>query len=56
MQEALKNTNSNALELKDTINDCITKEKRLKQRIKEMEEENQLLTAKNNKFAETENE
>jgi len=55
MQEALKNTNTNALELKETINDCITKEKKLKQKIKELEEENNLLINKNHKFSESEN-
>jgi len=47
MQYALKNTNSNAIELKETITECISKEKKLKQRIKDLEEENEKLGNKN---------
>lgn len=56
MQEALKNTNSNAIELKETISDCISREKRLKGRIKELEQENEVIASKNLKFAQAENE
>ncbi len=56
MQEALKNTNNNAIELKETISDCIAKEKKLKQRLRELEDENSMIGTKNLQFAEDENE
>jgi len=50
MQEALKNTNSNAIEMKETINECINREKRMKVRLKELEEENKTINLEIDRF------
>ena len=46
MQEALKKSNANVLELKETIKDKLDSEKNLKDKIKEMEAENKKILEK----------
>ena len=46
MQEALKKSNANVLELKETIKDKLDSEKNLKEKIKEMEAENKKILEK----------
>jgi len=53
MQNALKISNNNAMELKETITECIHREKKLRQRIKDLEIENsQLKDLKESNFNE----
>ena len=56
MQEALKKSNENILELRDTIKDKINIEKKLRNKIKEYEKEIKCLRENNYKLKEKENE
>lgn len=56
MQEALKKSNTNVLELKETINELILKEKKLKNKIKELDKDNDNLKQIITKNHNTENE
>ena len=56
MQEALKKSNENILELRDTIKDKINIEKKLRNKIKEYEKEIKSLRENNYKLKEKENE
>ena len=56
MQEALKKSNANVLELKETIKDKLDEEKLLKEKIKEMEIENKKMMEKLYKHKSKENE
>jgi uncharacterized phage infection (PIP) family protein YhgE len=56
MQDALKKSNENILELRDTIKDKINIEKKLKNKIKEYEKEIKLLKDKYNKLKSREKE
>ena len=56
MQEALKKSNANVLELKETIKDKLDEEKILKEKIKEMEIENKKIMEKLYKHKSKENE
>jgi hypothetical protein len=56
MQEALKKSNENILELRDSIKDKINIEKKLKNKIKEYEKEIKLLKDKYNKLKSREKE
>ena len=56
MQEALKKSNANVLELKETIKDKLDEEKLLKDKIKEMEIENKKIMEKLYKHKSKENE
>ena len=56
MQEALKKSNANVLELKETIKDKLDSEKNLKDKLKEMEAENKKIMEKLYKHKTKENE